>query len=111
MKYKSENNSFSTASKNLINDSVATINKKYKTKIDPEQFTDSVTSNFCTAVLEKDTFGGKTLDTITLIFPVIATTEYAEVNLPIAKGKFQCGSISYNNAFSEEIKRIETICN
>lgn len=83
----------------IIYSAIKKLNLKYKTRIDPEQFFDSVTSNFCLAVLEEEV--------LSLSFPVVATSEYARVQINVVDGLPIIEKINFNNAFKEEIKRVE----
>jgi|11_taG_2_1085331.scaffolds.fasta_scaffold12082_2 hypothetical protein len=87
-----------TLSDNIIYSTISAINKKHKTKIDPEQFFDKLTCRFCQSFIEDDN--------LILTFPVIATTEYAELSLQLIDNMPQTNTISYNNAFKKEIERI-----
>lgn len=84
-------------SDNIIYSAIKELNFEFKTKIDPEQFFDSVTSNFCSASLEKSS--------LNLTFPVVATTEYAHVIIPVSNGMPSIKETSFNKAFEKEITR------
>jgi hypothetical protein len=84
-------------SDNIIYSAIKDLNLKYKTNIDPEQFFDSVTSNFCVAALEEET--------LKLSFPVVATSEYAFVTIEIINKKPSLNTIEFNSAFEKEINR------
>jgi hypothetical protein len=85
-------------SDNIINSAIIAINKACNTRIDNKQFFDEVTSNFCLAVLEENV--------LNLTFPVVATTEFAELALHVIEEIPQTNTLIYNNAFSKEIERI-----
>ena len=83
---------------NIIYTAVRELNHRFKTRIDPEQFFDSVTSKFCNAFLEEEV--------LSLSFPVVATREYAFVHFHMLDDNSKIESIKFNNAFEKEIKRI-----
>ena len=85
-------------SDDIINSAISAINKEFNTTIDNEQFFDEVTSNFCLAILEENV--------LNLTFPVVATTEFAEIALHIIDNMPQTNTLVYNNAFTREIERI-----
>lgn len=82
---------------NIIYTAVRGLNLKYKTRIDPEQFFDSITSKFCNAFLDEDV--------LSLSFPVVATNEYALVHFHTPNGVPNIESAKFNIAFEKEIKR------
>ena len=86
-------------SDNIIYSAIKEINSKFKTKIDPEQFFDDVTSNFCLASLEKNS--------LNLTFPVVATSEYASVVIQVGNGIPNVKNVKFNKAFEKEINRIK----
>ena len=82
----------------IIYSAIRKLNLKYKTRIDPEQFFDSVTSNFCLAVLDEEV--------LSLSFPVVATSEYARVHINVVNENPVIEKINFNDAFKKEIKRV-----
>lgn len=82
----------------IIYSAIKKLNLKYETKIDPEQFFDSVTSNFCLAVFDEGV--------LSLSFPVVATSEYARVHIRVVDENPVLEKISFNDAFKKEIKRV-----
>ena len=83
----------------IIHSSIKSINKRYNTRIESEQFFDHVMSNFCVAELKNNV--------LALTFPVVATSEYANVELPVFNDSINIKGIKYNKAFEKEIKRIK----
>ena len=84
---------------NIIYSSIKSINKTFNTEIDIEQFFDPCMSSFCLASYINQS-------TISLSFPVVATSEYASIELSIKNNLPDTNSIQYNKAFKLEIDRV-----
>ena len=100
---KDQLNRHKFVSDDLIYNAVHLLNSEYCTSIDPEQFFDQTTSNFCTAELNKNV--------LKLVFPVVATSKYAEVLFKVDDTVLEDESIKFNKPFQLEINRsAKTVC-
>ena len=89
-------NKHGLVSDDLIYNAIHELNTKFNLEINPEHFFEVTVSDYCTAKVLNNK--------LTLIFPVVSASEYAEVVFEIDETVIDVESLIYNESFKLEIQ-------